>query len=235
MSLYSCSKSDASDNATSQICSNVKGTEAIYWDLMNGIPRTDIPGGLPTLKSHGGTYIHPTVPLLTFMYPAGYTPNTDNTSGAVGVNLTRSDNKAVWRYTNIAYYGNTTPQAVVSSEVSQLQSFLESTGTVQTICSQQGTLPRAPGIVTSSAAVLIQFGNFTAVINVGITTETGLGSAQITIGTSAAPTAEFNTEILNTFLPIDYQLLYTDSGEVDSDGDGFADSVDEFPFDPTRH
>lgn len=221
-------------NATSHICNEVTGVEAIYWDLMNGIPRTDL-GSVPTISSVGGTYIHPTYPPLTFIYPPGYTPQTDPTSGAVGVNLIRNDNKAIWRYTSIFYSGTASPQAVVNSEVTQLRTFLNSTGNISTLCSQQGSLPRAAGITTSNASVYITFDGFSAAIDVTITTEAGLGAEQINIVTTAAPTADFSNEILHTFLPLDYQLLYTGSGEQDSDGDGFPDSQDNFPFDATKH
>src|ERR1041384_4045158 len=88
--FWGCKKSDSGGgnnnaNATSQICNQVKGTEAVYWDLMNGIPRTDIPGGLPTISTVGGTYSHPSYPLLTFIYPPGYTPQTDPSQGYIGV------------------------------------------------------------------------------------------------------------------------------------------------------
>jgi len=222
------------NKATSHICNEVTGVEAIYWDLMNGVPRTDL-GTVPTISSIGGTYSHPTYAPLTFIYPPGYTPQTDGTSGAVGVNLIRNDNKAIWRYTSIFYSGTATASQVLSSEVTQIRAFLHSTGQVTTLCAQQGSLPRAPGITTNNASAYITFDGFTAAIDITITTETGLGAEQINIVATAAPTADFSNEILHTFLPLDYQLLYTGSGEVDSDGDGFPDSEDDFPFDPTKH
>lgn len=238
--LYTCKKGGTDPqkqaaNATSHICGQVNGVQAIYWDLMNGIPRTDIPGGLPTIKNIGGTYSHPQFPLLSFIYPAGYTPQTDGTSGAVGVNFIRNDQKAIWRYTSIFSNGNASASQVLNSEVTQLRSFLGSTGAVATVCSQQSTLPRATGISSNIASAFITFDGFTAVLSVSITTETGLGAEQINIAVTAAPTNEFSNEILNIFLPIDYELLYTGNGELDSDGDGVPDSQDAAPFDPTKH
>ncbi|HTH83098.1 MAG TPA: hypothetical protein VL490_09195 [Mucilaginibacter sp.] len=87
--FYACKKGGSNSNGanlTSKICNDITGAEAVYWDLMNGIPRTDIPGGLPTIKAMGGVYSHPSFPLLSFTYPTGYTPHTDATAGAVGVN-----------------------------------------------------------------------------------------------------------------------------------------------------
>jgi hypothetical protein len=234
--LGGCKKENTFNSTPSTLCSGLTGVEGLYWDLANGVSRTDIPGGVPHIAHIGGTYIHPTVPLLTFIYPTGYTPYTDNTSGAVGVNLIRNDNQSIWRYTNIEYTGTpTTASAVLSTEVASLKSFLGSTGTVTTVCSEQGTLPRAPGIVANAASVFIRFDNYTAVVNIGITTESGLAFQQITISVSAAPTSQFANEVMQTYLPIAYQLLYTGDGEIDSDGDGYPDDIDNFPFDPTRH
>ncbi len=234
--IFGCKKDyNPATDATSQICSNVKGTEAVFWDLMNGIPRTDIPGGLPTIKNIGGSYIHPTYPPLGFIYPAGWTTFTDNNSGWIGVNVIRNDNQAIWRYSGVFTGTAYTTSYVLNTEVSTLRSFLGSTGTVNTICSNGGTLPRAPGIVTTGQSVYITFDNFSAVVGVSITTVDGVSGEQIFVDVAAAPTDEFANEILNTFLPISYQLLYTGSGELDSDGDGVPDSSDDFPFDPNQH
>lgn len=237
LSLSGCDNSvDANTTATSQICAQITGVEAIYWDLMNGIPRTDIPGGLPTVAQVGGSYTHPTYPALSFIYPTGYAPQTDGNSGWIGVNLFRNDNRVLWRYTSLFYSGVASPGDVFNGEINSLKAFLGSTGAVQTSCSQQGTPQiRAAGIATTTSSALIRFDNFSATVIVSITTESGLGAEQISIATTAAPTAEFGNEILHTFLPIDYQLLYKDSGELDSDNDGYPDSIDKAPFDPAQH
>ncbi len=233
--LFSGCKKDDVANATSQICSDIRGMDAIYWDLMNGIPRTDIPGGHPTVDNIGGTYSHPSYPPLGFIYPSGWTPFTDNNADWIGVNLVRNDNQAIWRYSALFTTTAYTTDFVLNAEISTMRSFFGSSGTVTTLCSNGGSFPRAPGITTTGQSVYITFDGFSAVVQVQITTQTGLFGEQIIVAVTAAPTDDFEDEILNTFLPIDYQLLFTGGGELDSDGDGVPDDEDSFPFDPTKN
>ncbi len=51
---------------------------------------------------------------------------------------------------------------------------------------------------------------------------------------SVAPTVEFGNQVLGTFMPISFQLLYIDNNLRDTDLDGTPDNQDNFPFDPNR-
>lgn len=219
----------------SQICTNVTGIEGLYWDIMNGIPRGDIPGGVPTIKNPGGTYIHPGIPLLGFQYPAGYTPQTDLTQNAIGVNVVRNDGQSLWRQTQIASLNPVRVRNVLTAEInSLLNSFGGNANNIQVVCSNEGVSPSdqlAPGFVVEFANRLIRFNGITAVITTSVTfTPSGLNS--IVIQKTAAPNNQFENEIMNTYLPISWQLLFTGGGERDSDGDGVPDNRDLCPNTP---
>lgn len=223
------------DNVPSQTCANIDGIEGLYWDIMNGVPRGDIPGGVPTIIDPGGTYIHPQIPLLGFQYPAGYTPRTDTTPNAIGVNVIRNDNGSLWRQTQIATLNTIRARDVLAAEINSLLSFFGGNANqIQRVCIREGTQPSdqlAPGFVVDFSNRLIRFNGITAVIAVSVTfTPSGLKS--IVIQKSAAPTDQFENEVMNTYLPIAWQLLFRDGGERDSDRDGVPDSRDLCPNTP---
>lgn len=58
-------------SATSNLCPNVTGREAIFWDLYNSVIRTDVSVLPPPIPTGGGSYTHPGFPLLGFIYPGG--------------------------------------------------------------------------------------------------------------------------------------------------------------------
>ncbi|MEM7106133.1 MAG: hypothetical protein AAF502_23575 [Bacteroidota bacterium] len=233
--MSSCSKDEiqAAQSATSlQGCMEVSGVEAIYWDIFNGFARGDIPGGVPTIKNPGGTYFHPAQPLLGFQYPAGWTPETVNDGVNIGVNLIKNDNQGVWRYNNSTVSGFVSVDDVRAFEINQLLSFFGSAGGVQTVCEDQGVNFPAPGITMSGSTKLIRFGGITANVTVSVTTVEGLPSSFIFSQVTAGPTADLETNILDVYLPIGWQLLYTGQGFLDSDNDGVADENDAEPFNP---
>lgn len=227
--------SNSIDSAQSQICANVTGIEALFWDIMNGVPRGDIPGGVPTIRNPGGTYIHPQIPLMGFQYPAGYTPQTDTTPNAIGVNVIRNDGGSLWRQTQIATLNPVRARDVLAAEINSLLNFFGGNANqIQRVCFNDGNSPSdqlAPGFVVDFANRLIRFNGITAVITVSVTfTPSGLNS--IVIQKMASSSNQFENEIMNTYLPISWQLLFRDGGERDSDGDGVPDSRDLCPNTP---
>lgn len=242
ISIIGCSDNtiNSLDEIQIQNCGNVENIdispiEALYWDIMNGVPRGDIPGGVPTINNPGGTHSHPGVPLLGFQYPFGFTPHTDETQNAIGVNLIRNDEQAIWRRSQLGLFSQVRARDVLAFEINSLLNFLGgSAGNIQVICSNEGQAPisrLAPGFSAEFANRFIRFNGFSAVITTGVTfTPTGITS--VIIQKNAAPTNEHDAEIMNTFLPVSYQLLFTGGGERDSDGDGISDSRDQCPNTP---
>lgn len=230
---------DPSQNATSQLCSDILGPEAIYWDVRNGIPRGDLPGGVPTIKNPGGQFSHPGFPLLGFMYPAGWNPETltDPSGTTVGVNLYRQDNQAIYRWTSYQAPGIVPVEDVLTVEINGMLDFFGNPGTIQRICINEGTDNSLGNIIRAGASRLIRAGGLSAIVNVNLTYVDGLPNTFISVQITAGPTAEFNPLIVDTFLPIDWQMLINPSDSSvfdDSDGDGVNDVYDNFPNDPTR-
>lgn len=234
----SCSKRDNPSsesqlaNMTSQLCPNVRGVQALYWDLNNGVLRGDIPGGVPTIKNPGGYYIHSGYPALGFQMPQGYQAFELSGSSTIGVNVLRNDNNVLWRYVTTTFFGLTNADQVVQNEVNQM---LANLGNPQftIVCSNGGTKQLAPGMQTTVATRLVRAGNFTALVVANVNASPDLGSSFVGIQMTMAPTAEYDAMVLETFLPIGYQLLFIDRASVqDSDNDGVPDERDREPFNP---
>lgn len=234
-----CNRDGIDPRATSNICTNVTGPEAVYWDVRNGIPRGDLPGGVPTIKNPGGTFGHPGFPLLGFQYPVGWTPETltDPTGTTVGVNLIRNDNAAIYRYVSYQAQGFVAIDDVRAFEINTMLDFFGNPGAVQVECRNDTTDNSLGNIVRAASTRFIRAGTLSAMVNVNLTYVDGLPTTFIAVQITAGPTAEHDALIVDTFLPIDWQMLIKpgDSAlDKDRDGDGVNDVNDRFPDDPTK-
>ncbi|WP_162416619.1 hypothetical protein [Cyclobacterium roseum] len=226
-------------NVTSQLCNNISGVEGLYWDISNGVNRGDIPGGVPTVAQLGGNFIHSGHPLLGFTYPSGYSPvelRQDNPL-LIGVNLLRNDDQAVWRYYLQTVNSATNATQVLQSEINQFLNFVGGNGqNLEVACSNNASGSQAStGMQQTFASRMIRSQGFTGVFVVDVKVFPDLGFSFIATQVSFSPTADFENEILTTYLPVSWQLLFTDSGSSpDRDGDGVPDDLDRAPDDPTR-
>ncbi|MEO1436321.1 MAG: hypothetical protein AAFV80_12345 [Bacteroidota bacterium] len=237
LSVFSaCSKDEVEQiQSTPSSCLNSSGVEGLYWDISNGIPRGDIPGGVPTIKNPGGTFFHPSQPILGFQYPAGWTPQTlsDPVNATIGVNLFRNDNQAIYRFVSLTVPGILTVDDVFNFEKSSMEATF-GLGTTTEICSNGGS-DNSFGVFISGRSALVEGNGFKSILNVNVTHVPGLNSSFINVQVTAAPSDQYETEVLDTFLPIGWQMLYRPSGDTflsDRDGDGVIDIDDADPDDP---
>ena len=234
--LSSCSSDSNNNNTnslnnfTSQLCNNVSGPTAGYWDNAHGLP---LPlTQIPTIANPGQQFIHSQYPQLGFTMPQGYTGSEAQTG--LGVNVLRNDNQVLWRYVpGLTALSQVNILDIVAAEVNGLFAFYGHTGNFTVLCETNATQPQGSFIVSKSSR-LLQFGNITALVDVNSYFETSLGSTFASVSVASGPTAEFDNLVMNTFLPIHWQLLIIDDSVRDSDLDGTPDNQDNFPFDPQR-
>ena len=243
LSVFACSKDDTGQDDpknqfadfNSQICQNITGIKALFWDYANGLP-TPL-AKIPTIKNPGDYFIHSAYPQLGFQLPQGYTAFEVSQAQPplLGVNVIRNDNRAVWRYVPInSLDGQVTVSNAVASEVNGMFNFYGFNGNFNVLCSETKTTDFG-GVQLVFSARLIEFGEFTGLVYTNLTFSPSINLTQVSSFVAAAPTADFDFEVFNTFLPISFQLLVIDDGVRDSDLDGFPDNEDAFPFDPNRH
>jgi len=235
ITLCSCNNDSTNTNTnlsnfTSQLCNNISGPTAAYWDNAHGLP---LPlNQIPTLANPGQQFIHSQYPALGFTMPQGY--SAFESQIGLGVNVLRNDNEVLWRYVpGLSAFNQINIIDIVASEVNQLFAFYGHTGNFTVDCEQNTTQPQGSFIISTSTR-LIRFGNFTALIAINSFFDTTIGSTFASVSVASGPTEEYDNLVLNDFLPIHWQLLIIDDSVRDSDLDGTPDNQDNFPFDPQR-
>jgi hypothetical protein len=231
----SCSKESSDDsndlrNFTSQLCNNITGSTAAFWDSAHNLP---IPlNQIPTLSNPGQQFIHSQYPALGFTMPQGYSATEDQ--NGLGVNVLRNDNQVVWRYVpGLTGFGEIPILDIVAAEINQLFAFYNFNGDFEVVCTQN-TSTNQGTFITKTSSRLLRFNGITALVGVNTHFDASLGATFASITTATGPTAEYDNLVMETFLPISWQLLVIDNNVRDSDLDGTPDNQDNFPFDPNR-
>lgn len=236
--VFACNKDD--DNFgqqiltqfTSQICEGLVGPQASYWDSAHNLPSglTQI----PTITTPGQQFIHSQYPALGFTMPQGYVAQeiSDQQTGTIGVNVFRNDNNVVWRYIpSSPFVGQIQINDVVAFEINQIMSFYNFNESPEVICTSTNQSTEF-GFLTTSGARLIRFSDFTALLTVQTHFMESLGNTFISVTLASGPTAEFDILVMETFLPLHWQLLVISDDVRDSDLDGTPDNQDAAPFNP---
>ncbi len=233
--ILSCSSNDDNsanslNNYTSDLCLNITGPTAAFWDSSHGLP---LPlTSIPTLSNPGQQFIHSQYPALGFIMPQGYTATEDQIG--LGVNVLRTDNQVVWRYVpGLTGSGEIPILDIVAAEINQIFSFYNFTGDFEVVCTQNTTSNQGTFIKNTSSR-LLRFNGITALVGVNTHFDTSLGLTFASITTTTGPTTEYDNLVMEVFLPISWQLLIIDDNVRDSDLDGTPDNQDNFPFNPQR-
>lgn len=229
--ILSCSSNDDSNN-NSDLFSNyvtqcndgtttITGGKAAYWDFANAKPigLTQI----PLIQNPGQQFIHSLQPLLGFTIPQGFTAFelTNPQTQTIGVDVFRNDNAVFFRWIpSSSVIGQQIPsQNFIANEINNLFAFYNFNGTPEVVCSEfkQQVFSTIP---MEFNARLLRFNG--RIAQVWIITTYAAGSTYITTSITTAPEAEYDAQVANTFLPINYQLYVDNNGGiVDNDMDGF--------------
>ncbi len=225
ITILSCSSED--DNNEQDIsnrqssCDNAVGYTGLYWDFANARP-TGL-SQVPVIQNPGQQFIHSLQPLLGFTIPQGFTAFelTDPQTQTIGVNVFRDDNAVLFRWIpSSSVIGQQIPsQNFIANEINNLFAFYGFNGTPEVLCSEfkQQVFATIP---MEFNARLIRFNG--RIAQVWVITTYAASSTYITTSVTTAPEAEYDTQVANTFLPINFQLYVNESGGiVDNDMDGF--------------
>lgn len=228
--LFSCSKQDDDANQqaqqfTSQLCENVNGYEAMYWDFAHSLPAPL--SEIPILKNPGMQFIHSQQPLIGFIIPQGFSAFeiTEPQTATLGVNVVRNDQNVVFRYIpNTQHIGQIAATSLIANEINGMFAYYNFDGAPEVVCTTTSN-SNFGGSPTQFTARLLRFGGITAQVWVRSTFISGATFSAVSI--TSAPTEEYNSQVIETFLPINFQLFVGGDGDfVDNDGDGVPANQD---------
>ncbi|MFB6318428.1 hypothetical protein [Saccharicrinis sp. FJH54] len=241
LAFWGCKKPQSEQEAFKSVkstCEDITGVKGLYWDLANGVARGDIPGGVPVIANPDpNIFIYTEWPLLSVQFPVGYRADKlgDGNPSLIGVDVIRNDNMVVWRYYNNIFSGQLTTTDVLRAEINNfLNGFGFTADQIQIDCTNgPKTQPITSSLFTGFESRLIQVGDMTAQFTANVTYASDLNTSFYHAQVSFAPTGEYETTVMDVFLPIHWQLLVTDKDFQDSDGDGVIDKNDRAPFNPS--
>ena len=163
---YSCSSDDGEnnlENAESQLCSEIQGPAAVYWDFAHSIPAPL--SATPTIENPGQQFVHSIQPLIGFVIPQGFTAFevTEAETQTLGVNVIRNDNAVVFRYIpNTQARGQVSATTIIANEINTLFAFYEFNGSADVVCTTPTINSSFGGIPSQFTARLLQFNGITA-------------------------------------------------------------------------
>lgn len=221
-------------NTTGVLNQNVTGYTGLYWDTANGDNTAiGLLGQVPVIQNPGGQFIHSQQPILGFTLPQGFSAFESTGSGVIGADVIRDDNQVVYRWVPLAtvFQPNFPTQEIIESEINNLLSFYGFEGQPEVLCSR--TVQQTNVFPQEFNSRLLRFNGIIAQVWVLGTSFEATGSTSYAISVSAAPEAEYETQVLETFFPFIFQLyVRPDGGIVDNDMDGFDILTDPDDNDP---
>ncbi len=242
ITLLSCSSDDDNNVEEQQAdaianressCENVIGYTGLYWDFANALPITGLTQ-VPVIQNPGDQFIHSQLPLLGFTIPQGFTAFeiTDPQTQAIGVNVFRDDDQVLFRWIpNSFILQNIPSQDIIAGEINAMFSFYGFEGTPDVLCTEFKEQVFA-GIPMEFNARLLRFDG--RIAQVWVITTYVAGGTSVTVSVTTASENEYNAQVINTFLPLNYQLYVNpDGGIIDNDMDGFDILRDPDDNDPS--
>lgn len=236
LSLLIVNCSSDSENEPTQVkaqglCVNASGITGMYWEFAHSIPPPL--SEVPVITNPGGQFIHSLQPLLGFTYPQGFTAFevTDAQTATIGVNLVRNDQQVVYRWIpNTQVSGEVPARTIIANEINGVFAHFGFSGNPDVLCSTSDSSSFA-GIPSQFEARLLRLDDITAQVWVHSTYAAG-GTFSV-ISVTAAPSNEYETQVMKTFLPINFQLYVGRDGSfVDNDNDGVPANEDPDDNDP---